>query len=140
MRRGQPPRKYPRVARVNEVVIEVLGEELARLSDPRLGFVTLTGVEVTPDLRHASVFYSILGSAKQQLAPSDQQHQDTADALRSSASHLRSVLGRQVRLKYLPELVFVEDPAIAQGERVEQILRELHRTDGVRPAGAGEAE
>jgi len=140
MRRGQQPRKYPRTARVNEVVIEVLGEELERLSDPRLGFVTLTGIDVTPDLRHATVYYSVLGSAKARLAPTEQQHADTADAMKSAAPHLRAVLGKQVRLKYLPELVFMEDPAIAQGERVEEIIRELHRSDGVRPAAAGETE
>ena len=55
-RPGQPPRRYPRTARVNEVVLETLAEELERLSDPRLGFVTLTGVEVSPDLRQATVY------------------------------------------------------------------------------------
>ncbi|MFN8035738.1 MAG: 30S ribosome-binding factor RbfA [Acidimicrobiia bacterium] len=132
MRRGQPPRKYPRTARVNEVVLEVLGEELERLSDPRLGFVTLTGVEVSPDLRHAHVYYSVLGPANEHLEPTDRQHHDTADALRSAGPHLRAVLGKQVRLKYLPELVFSEDPSVASGERVERIIRELHR--GEQPA------
>ena len=61
MSRGRPPRKYPRTARVNEVVREVLAEEIERLSDPRLGFVTLTDVEVSRDLRHATVYYSALG-------------------------------------------------------------------------------
>ena len=96
-RPGQPPRRYPRTARVNEVVLETLAEELERLSDPRLGFVTLTGVEVSPDLRQATVYYS--------------------------------VLGHQVRLKYLPRLSFREDPAITTGQRVEDIIRELHRQE-----------
>jgi len=121
-RRGQSPRKYPRMARVNEVVRETLAEELKRLSDPRLGFVTLTGVEVTGDLREATVYYSVLG-------PSE-QHEATSQALRSAGSHLRTVLGQQVRMKYLPRLTFREDPAVATGQRVEEIIRDLHRDDG----------
>jgi ribosome-binding factor A len=118
MTRNQQPRRYPRTARVNEVVLETLADEVERLSDPRLGFVTLTGVEVSPDLRHATVFYSVLGG--------EEQHEQTSKALRHAGSHLRAVLGREVRLKYLPELRFREDPAIAQGQRVEEIIRELH--------------
>jgi len=116
--RARPPRRYPRTARVNEVVLETLADEVERLSDPRLGFVTLTGVEVSPDLRYATVFYSVLGT--------EEQHEQTAVALRHAGAHLRGVLGRQVRLKYLPELSFREDPAIVQGQRVEEIIRTLH--------------
>jgi ribosome-binding factor A len=120
--RRQPQRRYPRSARINEVVLEVLGDELERLSDPRLGFVTLTGVEVSSDLRHATVYYSVLGPVE--------QHEDTSKALRSAGSHLRAALGQQVRLKYLPRLSFREDPAITTGQRVEEIIRELHRQEG----------
>jgi ribosome-binding factor A len=119
--RRQPQRRFPRSARLNEVVLEVLGDELERLSDPRLGFVTLTGVEVSSDLRHATVYYSVLGPAE--------QHEDTSKALRSAGSHLRAALGQQVRLKYLPRLSFREDPAIATGQRVEEIIRDLHRRE-----------
>jgi ribosome-binding factor A len=118
MARTQPPRRYPRTARVNEVVLETLADEVERLSDPRLGFVTLTGVDVSPDLRQAIVYYSVLGNPE--------QHDDTAVALKKARRHLRAVLGREVRLKYLPELIFREDPAIAQGQRVEEIIRNLH--------------
>jgi len=127
--RGRPPRKYPRTARVNEVVREVLAEELERLSDPRLGFITLTDVEVSRDLRHATVYYSALG--KKGASQTDEEVDATAAALVSSTRHLRSVLSREVRLKYLPELHFRVDPSVAQGQRVEQILRELR--DGERP-------
>lgn len=115
-------RKYPRTARYNEVVREVLADELKRLSDPRLGFVTLTAVELTGDLRHASVYYSVLGTPE--------EHRHTASALRSATSHLRSVLGRQVRVKFLPTLSFEEDPALATGSRVEEILRRLQAEGG----------
>jgi ribosome-binding factor A len=126
-----PDRRYPRTARVNELVREVLAEELERLSDdPRLGFVTLTGVDVTGDLRQATVWYSVLdlpGYIKD--ADPSQVHEDTAEALRAVTGHLKVVLGRQVRLKYTPDLLFREDPAMTQADRLEQIIRELHAAE-----------
>jgi ribosome-binding factor A len=129
------PRKYPRTARVNEVVREVLAEQLERLSDPRLGLVTITGVEVSPDLRHATVYYSALvaagrrGGGQPVLTTSDDTRAAVKDALKAAAPHLRAQLGRQVRFKYVPELQFREDPAIETGERVDQILRDLRRDE-----------
>ncbi|MGH9024090.1 MAG: 30S ribosome-binding factor RbfA [Acidimicrobiia bacterium] len=111
-------RRFPRTARLNEVIREVLAEELERLSDPRLGFVTLTGVEVTGDISRATVYYSVLGE--------EESRRDSATALRSATPHLRSLLGRQVRVKSLPTLVFEEDPAIVAGARVEEIIKDLH--------------
>lgn len=117
MTKRQPPRRYPRTARVNEVVRETLADEIERLSDPRLGFVTVTGVEVTRDLRLADVYYSVLGTAEERV--------ESSNALRSASPHLRAVVGREVRLKYNPELRFREDPAIAQGQRIEEVLRSI---------------
>ena len=115
-RREGSARRYPRTARINEVVREVLAEELERMSDPRLEMVTVTGVDVARDLRHAKVYYAALG-----------RHDDAIEAaLRKASPHLRGVLGRQVRLKYLPELEFRLDPAIEQGQRVEEIIRSIH--------------
>ncbi len=130
MGRRDAPRRYPRTARVNEVVREVLADELERLSDPRLGFVTLTDVDVSADLRHATVYYSALG--RKGAPPTEPEAEATADGLQSATRHLRSVLSREVRLKYLPDLVFRVDPAVIEGQRVEQILRELR--EGTRPA------
>jgi ribosome-binding factor A len=136
------PRRYPRMARVNEVVRETLGDELEKLNDPRLGLVTITGVDVSADLRQATVYYSALGRAGKrgtgvvpELAP--EQRLATGAALKAAASHLRAELGRQVRLKYTPFLTFCEDPAIETGNRIEQIIRDLH-TEG--SDGAGEDE
>jgi ribosome-binding factor A len=96
-------------------VREVLAEEMERMGDPRLTMVTVTGVDVTRDLRYAKVYYSALG-----------RHDEGIEtALRKATPHLRASLGRQVRLKYLPELEFLLDPAIEQGQRVEEILRSL---------------
>jgi ribosome-binding factor A len=120
-------RRYSRTLRVNEVVREVIADELERCSDPRLTMVTVTGVNVSPDLRHATVFYAALG----------RHDDDIPAALRAAAPHLRGVLGEQVRLKYLPRLQFREDPAIEHGQRVEEILRGLRR-DGGATTGTGE--
>ena len=115
---SRSPRKYPRTLRVNEVVRQVIAEDLDQLSDPRLEMVTITGVEVSRDLRHANVFYAKLG----------RQDPGTLDALVRATPHLRATLGAQVRLKYLPELHFREDPAIEAGARIEEILRGLHQS------------
>ena len=142
----KPPRRYPRVARVNEVVREALGDELERLSDPRIGLVTVTGVNVSADLRQATVYYSALGRADErgtgvvpELGP--EQRVSTQAALEAAAPHLRASLGRQVRLKYTPQLTFREDPSIVAGNRIEAIIRELHRDDDPRgeTGSAGES-
>lgn len=131
--RRPAPRRYPRMARVNEVVREAVADEIERLSDPRLGLVTITGVEVNPDLRSATVYYSSLDTAQEGQVVSPRE--STRAALDAAAPHLRAELGRQVRLKYLPELHFREDPAIVQGQRIEQIIRDLHRESADPDAG-----
>jgi ribosome-binding factor A len=106
-----------RPARVSEEFREVLAEELPRLKDPRIGFVTITGVKVTPDLRNAWVYYTAYGDEGERAA--------TRAGLRSATAHLRSELGRQVRLKFLPELHFEEDAALERAEHIEELLRRL---------------
>src|SRR5436190_16438126 len=102
------PEMSERLERVAEGIREVLAAEVMRLKDPRLGFVTLTGVKVTPDLRKARVFYTVLGEERERRA--------TSAALRSARSHLRAALGHQVRMKFTPELEFEEDTAEARGQ------------------------
>jgi ribosome-binding factor A len=106
-----------RPERVAEEFREILAEEIPRLKDPRIGFITITRVEVSADLRRASVFYSVLGQ--------DRDHRRTRAGLQSAKPHLRAVLGHQVRLKYTPDLEFEEDVGLAQVERVTQLLREI---------------
>jgi ribosome-binding factor A len=140
-------RRYPRMVRVNEVVHETVADELERLSDPRLGLVTVTGVEVSPDLRHATVYYSALDSISPfprrarevDVAQTEERQAQTRAALESAAPHLRTELGRQVRLKYVPALTFREDPAIQHGQRVEAIIRELHESAVHEPPDASGA-
>lgn len=112
------PRQGKRPSRVSEEVREILAEEILKLKDPRVGFVTVTGVRVTPDLRRATVFYSTLGD--------ESARRGTAAALRSARGHLRQVIGRQVRMKVLPDLEFEEDETIETADRIETLLRNLH--------------
>jgi ribosome-binding factor A len=113
-----------RPERVSKEFREILAEEIPKLKDPRVGFVTVTGVDVTPDLRRAIVSYTVLGD--------EAERKSTRAGLRSAAPRLRAELGRQVRLKFLPELRFLEDQGVAQAERVEELLREIQegRDDG----------
>src|SRR5471032_1378996 len=80
-------KRYLRTARLNEVMLEVLADELERMSDPRLELVTLTGVDVSRDLAYATVYYSTLGATTAEVSPLFEEH--AADALRAAASHLR---------------------------------------------------
>jgi ribosome-binding factor A len=107
-----------RPSRVSEEFREILAEEIPKLKDPRVGFVTVTGVRVTPDLRLARVFYTSMGDASSRRA--------TAAALRSARGHLRRVIGHQVRMKVLPDLEFEEDETDATVDRIESLLRSLH--------------
>ena len=115
--------------KVNEAVHRVAAEEVERLKDPGLGFVTITGVDTSPDLRTAQVYYSVLGDEAQQ--------RETGAALLRAAPRIRAVVGRQVRMKFLPELHFEPDAAIEQGMRMEEILRRLRkeRDEGVDTEG-----
>lgn len=134
MKKHGSPRRYPRMARVNEVVREALGDELERMNDPRLGMVTVTGVEVTADLRQATVFYTALGRSGKngqavvgEMAPEEEAEVEAA--LTSATPHLRGMLGREVRMKYTPELIFRVDPSFVTGNRIEAIIREIHKDD-----------
>ena len=106
-----------RMPRVNELLREVIAEEIIKLKDPDIGFVTITAVDTSPDLRSAIVFYSVLGSDEEKAA--------TARALERASPHLRSRLGTQVHIKYTPALEFRVDAAIDAGLRMEQLVRDL---------------
>jgi ribosome-binding factor A len=110
-----------RMQRVGEEFREILAEEIPKLKDPRVGFVTVVGVKVSPDLRHAWVAYTSMGDDKAKAG--------TRAALRSARPHLRAVIGRQVRLKYLPELDFEEDMTYEQGQRIDELIAGLRRPE-----------
>jgi ribosome-binding factor A len=122
-----------RPERVAEEFREVLAEEIPQLKDPRVGFVTVTRVEVTPDLRKAIVYYTVMGQDKDQRR--------TRAGLNSAKAHLRSVLGQQVRMKFTPDLEFEEDVGLAQVERVTELLKQIGASSGdTESAGDGRAD
>jgi len=96
---------------------EVSGIILRKLKDPRLGFLTITGVKMSPDLKHAQVYFSTIG---------DEERVETALAgLRSAAGMIRGEIGRTLDLKYTPRLAFHFDDSLAFGAHIESRLREL---------------
>ena len=119
-RRHQPARKYPRMARVNELIREIVGDALERLDDDRLELVTITAVDCEPDLRHAKVYVDSLGG------PEDDEA--LLEALGEVRPRLQSAIAAQARLKRTPELAFLPDPVVRSADRIEEVLRGLDET------------
>jgi ribosome-binding factor A len=107
--------------RVNEAVREVVSEGVGELKDPRIGFVTVTGVETSPDLRHARVFVSVLGS--------EAKRKRTLDGLAAAHGVLQARLARELRMKRTPQLAFEYDPTVERGVRMTQLIDELAPED-----------
>ena len=91
------------------------------LKDPRIGFVTVTGVDLSPDLRHAKVFVSVMGA--------EEQKKGTMEALGHAAGWIRHELGQRIRLRHLPELVFLPDVSQEYGEKIDRLLDEIKETE-----------
>jgi len=106
-----------RIRRVNEAVREVVSEAVGELKDPRIGFVTVTGVETSPDLRHARVFVSVLGS--------EAKRAKTLDGLAAAHGVLQARVARELRMKRTPQLAFEYDPTVERGVRMTQLIDEL---------------
>ena len=106
-----------RMRRVNQVIREVIGDAIStELDDPRIGFVTVTAVDTSPDLRSARVYVSVLGD--------DAEREGTLAALRSSHGLLQSRIATEMRIKYTPTLTFHYDDGPERGVRVARLLDE----------------
>lgn len=106
-----------RMRRVNEAVREVLSARIAAgLKDPRVGFVTVTDVHVSPDLRHARVYVSVLGG--------QDERERSLEGLRSSHGYLQAAVGSELRMKRTPTLEFLYDESIDKGMRITRLLRD----------------
>ena len=103
--------------RVNESVRQVLSEALLELKDPRIGFVTVTGVVTSPDLRHARVFVSVFGNEKKQ--------QQSMAGLDAAHGVLQARISRELRLKRTPQLEFAYDRSVEEGVRMSALIDEL---------------
>jgi ribosome-binding factor A len=108
--------------RVNEALREVLSARIAEgLKDPRIGFVTVTAVQTSPDLRHARVFVSVLGNT--------QERDDSLAGLQRAHGVLQAEIARVLRMKRTPELKFVYDETVERGMRVNEILQSEARPE-----------
>lgn len=110
-----------RMRRVNQSVREVLSEGIVALNDPRIGLVTITGVETSPDLRHARVYVSVLGSARKQ--------RQSLAGLEAAHGVLQARLARELRLKRTPQVAFEYDPTVERGVRMTKLIDELAPDD-----------
>jgi len=110
----------------SEKVAEAIHEEISKLlingvKDPRVGLVTVTGVKLTDDLRHATVFFSTRGT--------DAERKDAEAGLNSAKGFLRREVGKLLRMRYVPEIYFKYDESVAYGSHIENILKQIHETD-----------
>ncbi len=117
-RGGGHTRRYPRTARVNEVLREILAEALETFvdEDDPLELVTITGVVCDPDLRRATVYFSA-------------RNPGAEGALNDQRIRLQGEIARQTRLKRTPQLSFVSDPGVTSGWRIEEVLKGLGKSD-----------
>ncbi len=107
--------KSERIRRVDEAVREVLSDAIAKeLKDPRVGFVTVTAVDTSPDLRHAKVFVSVFGHAGVRAR--------SMDGLRSAHGYLQRLVASELRLKHTPTLNFIYDDTAERAQRLERLL------------------
>ncbi|WP_166237891.1 30S ribosome-binding factor RbfA [Paenibacillus turpanensis] len=108
-----------RAGRVGEQIKKELSQIIqSELKDPRIGFITVTGVDVTSDLSQAKVYLSVLGS--------DEQREATLHALARGKGFIRSEVGKRMRLRHTPELLFKFDTSIDYGSRIEALLEQIN--------------
>ena len=116
---------HNRPERVAHMVQQLLAERFARgMRDPRIGFVTITGVKMSPDLREAQVYWTVHGDAG--------QRQHTAQGLVNARGSLRREIAVELKLRVVPDLHFKYDEAIDRGERIEQLIRQVHEEEDAR--------
>jgi len=113
----EPKRRSQRLAL--QIQQEVSWMLTRNTKDPRIGFVTVTGVDLSPDLRHAKIYVSAMGT--------DRQKKESLAALEHAAGWIRHELGQRVRMKFLPEIVFRTDSSLDYGERIDRLLEEIRQ-------------
>jgi ribosome-binding factor A len=116
--------KGVRPERVGQEIQAAVADLLTRgeLRDPRIGYITLTGVKVSPDLRVAKIFYSMMGT--------EQQRADTAKGLEAAKGFVRREVTAKVKLRVSPEIFFSFDPSLDEGDKIERLLKEVKAKEG----------
>lgn len=111
-------KEFKRSERVSDLVYREVSNILLRdIKDPRVELVTVTGTRVSDDLRHAIVFYSVIGD--------DKRWAEVAQGLKSSRGYVKRELGKRLKMKYLPDIKFVEDRTMEKGEKMDRLLSDL---------------
>jgi len=119
-----------RVQRVAEEIKQEIGKIIHdELKDPRIGFVTITKVDLSPDLRYASVYFSVLGTKK--------ESRDTQVGLTRSAGFIRKLLGRRMKLRYTPQVTFKLDESAEYSIRISEVLEKIKNKDKSNEREAG---
>jgi ribosome-binding factor A len=114
--------RFKRSEKVGDLIREEISQILLReLKDPRIGFVSITKVDLSDDLRVAKVYYSVFGGA--------QEKEESFQGLESAKGYIKRELGRRVRLKYMPEISFIFDDSFEYGEHIEELLRGVKNAD-----------
>lgn len=114
---------YKRSTRVSDLIREEIADIIMhRLRDPRLGFVTVTGAEISEDLRQATIYLSVL---------EDSKREDTLNVVKASASFIRSELGKRLKIKYIPFLTFRIDESIEYGLKMDRLLDEVRTEEEI---------
>jgi ribosome-binding factor A len=112
---------YKRSKRVGDLIREEVADIIMyRLKDPRIGFVTVTGVDMSPDMKNARVYVSILKEEDREL---------TLEILNSSKSFMRSLLSKRLRMKFIPTVEFRFDTSIEYGYKIDKLLKEIKDRD-----------
>lgn len=106
---------------IQKEVSSIIHDEL---KDPRLGFVTIIGAEITKDLRDAKIFYSVLGQEK--------EYKDTRDALESASGFIRKLIGERINLRFVPTIIFKEDRSSEYSVRIQKVLDEINEKDNIK--------
>ena len=125
-------RRTRRTIRVDELLKQELAALIRDMKDPRVGFTTVMDVRTSPDLRHARVYVSVLGD--------EEDKQETLSVLQGARGYLRGRLGRDVTLKYLPELHFELDRTLEHAARIDALLEDLDVAGEAEPAGESAEE
>ena len=111
--------RFKRSQRIQELLLEEISKMIQHgLKDPRIGFVTITQVDVSDNLKHANIFVSVMGT--------EQEKEDTMDAFRSATGFIRNTLGKNLNLRYIPQLGFKRDDTQTRVDKISKILKDLH--------------
>lgn len=113
--------QHIRAERVGDLIKKEISQIIQyELKDPGIGFVTITAVELSGDLKHAKIFYSVLGDEKAK--------NESSSALKRACGFIQHEIGRRLKLRYTPEIYFLFDPSVEYGAHIETLIKKIHKS------------